>query len=914
MKSFSLRTQILVLVLTLVSIALGSLIITIISQEKSQLRTSIEQKAISICTVVKESIGPGLVFQDSSYISDYAGVAFADEDVVGICIRNENEKTIYRDIRGDLSKDINIIYPAKDSLQISHFGNYCSVSTVVYSQGIPVGNIWLALSTKSVSDRIESNIRLILLMTSVVLLFIILASSYITRKIVRPIGIFEEASEKIRQGDTLSIIEISPLGKDFKSLGIAFNKMSVELESAFEKLHESKVHLEDQVHERTKDLQRELADRMMAEDALRESKQRIALHVEQTPLGVIEWDLNFEIVEWNNAAEKIFGYTRAEATGRHPADLIIPDSGGAKERIDKVWKTLLKGKDGHRNTNENITKDGKTILCEWYNTPLISKDGKVIGAASLVQDITEHKRAENALRESESKYRTLYDKAYDAIFLMQVDKFIDCNTKVLEMFDCTREQIIGQSPVGFSPEFQPDGRRSSEKALEKIQSALAGKKQIFEWVHCKYDRTPFPAEVNLNSMELDGETCILAFVRDITERKTAEEQENSLKEKLERAERMESLGILAGGIAHDLNNMLGPLVGYPELMLLKMPENSPLRKQITRIGNAAQRASDVVQDLLTLARRGRYEMEPTNVNEIIETYLDSPGYTKLVDTHPDTKILFDLKKPLANISGSSPHLSKVFMNLIVNAFDAMPEGGTLKVTTSQKYLEELLGGHDKIEPGDYIVIIVSDTGMGIEAKDLDKIFEPYYSKKKMGSSGSGLGLSVVYGVVKDHKGYYDVLSTVGKGTEFILYFPVSNVEIKRQPAGVYDKGGNERILVVDDAPDQREMAAEILSSFGYRVETAVNGSDAVKYLKDHSVDMVVLDMIMETNFDGLDTYREIIKIHPGQKAIIVSGFSATDRVQKMLELGAGQYVKKPYTMEMIGRAIREELDKELATR
>ena len=442
---------------------------------------------------------------------------------------------------------------------------------------------------------------------------------------------------------------------------------------------------------------------------------------------------------------------------------------------------------------------------------------------------------------------------------------------------------------------------NSHKAISDLVASVEGIEYFYK------------AHLIRNTGDSEFQTDFIITLDDVTEHKRAEEHDRVLQHKLERAERMESLGILAGGVAHDLNNMLGPLVGYPELILMELPENSPLRKQVQCIGKAAQGAADVVQDLLTLARRGRYEMVPTDVNKVVQAYIDSPSFIGLTEKHPDVVVKLKLDRSIGNIFGSAPHLSKVFMNIIVNAFDAMPEGGELTIETSQQYLESLESGYDKVEPHDYARFSVRDTGAGIAPKDLDKIFEPYYSKKKMGTSGSGLGLSVVYGIVKDHKGYYDILSTVGEGTEFILYFPVTSVEVEPGPDTVIDYGGKEKVLVVDDVEDQRILASDLLSSMGYRVETASNGREAVEYLSNHSVDIIVLDMIMERDLDGLDTYLEIIRLHPGQKAVIVSGFSATERVEKMQKLGAGPYIRKPYTREVIGKAVREELDKEPIT-
>ncbi|MEW5796136.1 MAG: ATP-binding protein [Candidatus Zixiibacteriota bacterium] len=412
--------------------------------------------------------------------------------------------------------------------------------------------------------------------------------------------------------------------------------------------------------------------------------------------------------------------------------------------------------------------------------------------------------------------------------------------------------------------------------------------------------------------DLDWLMSIADPIARVIERKGADEQQRHLREELDRAERMKSIGVLAGGVAHDLNNMLGPLVGYPELILLKLPQDSPIRKHVQRIGTAANEAASVVQDLLTLARRGRYEMVPIDLNAVVEGYLDTPGFAKLRETRGSVTFSAGLDPGIGKIMGSAPHLSKVIMNLVVNAFDAMPHGGSLTISTRRQHLDRLLSGYEDVQHGDYAVLSVQDTGTGIDPADIDKIFEPYYSKKKMGSSGSGLGLSVVYGVVKDHNGYYDVISEVGKGTEFIMYLPITAVGEEARKECAPEIRGAERVLVVDDDDNQREMASELLGSLGYLVACAANGHEALAVLRRESFDIVVLDMIMEKDFDGLDTYREIIQFRQGQKVIVVSGFSSTERVEEMQKLGAGQYVKKPYTLQTLGAAIRTELARPVA--
>lgn len=454
------------------------------------------------------------------------------------------------------------------------------------------------------------------------------------------------------------------------------------------------------------------------------------------------------------------------------------------------------------------------------------------------------------------------------------------------------EKIFKNWVVQFSSEIS---KTDSNKITDLVASA-GGLRQ-------EYD-----AFIRKISGDTGYEENIIITLDDITERKKAERQEKKLQDQLERAQRMESLGILAGGVAHDLNNMLGPLVGYPELMLMKLPEDSPLRKQVKIIGRSAKDAADVIQDLLTLARRGRYEMVATDFNEVIKNYLESPGFIELSRSHPNVEIKLNLAENIRFIQGSAAHLVKVVMNLIINAYDAMAEGGTLTIETMQENLKSLPGGYDEIENRDYIIMRVRDTGMGMDLKDIERIFEPYFSRKKMGSSGSGLGLSVVYGIVKDHKGYYDISSEIGKGTKFMVFFPVVD-KLEKSNIEVNDFSGNEKVLVVDDIEEMRDLASALISSFGYTVKTAKNGHEAIEYLGKNDIDIVVIDMIMEKGFDGLDTYREILKIHAAQKAVIMSGYSSTERVEKMQELGAGKYIKKPFSRDMLGQAIREELDR-----
>lgn len=379
---------------------------------------------------------------------------------------------------------------------------------------------------------------------------------------------------------------------------------------------------------------------------------------------------------------------------------------------------------------------------------------------------------------------------------------------------------------------------------------------------------------------------------------------------LQRSQKMEALGLLAGGVAHDLNNVLSGIVSYPELLLMDLPENSPLRNPLLTIQQSGKRAAEIVQDLLTLARRGVMQTEVLNLNAIADEYLNSPEHTKLFSYHRGVEIKSDFAQDLLNIRCSPIHLKKTIMNLMSNAAEAQPGGGLIFISTENRYVDRPIKGYDDVKEGDYVVLKVEDRGEGIAPEDLKRLFEPFYTKKVMGRSGTGLGMAVVWGTVQDHRGYIDIKSTAKEGALFELYFPATREGLVEEssilPVEAYT-GKGQSILVVDDVREQRDIASGILKRLGYSVRTASSGEEAVAYLEENPVDLVVLDMVMDDGMDGLDTYKEILIRHPGQKAIVASGFAETERVRGVQRLGAKQYIKKPYTIEKIGIAVKEAL-------
>ena len=572
----------------------------------------------------------------------------------------------------------------------------------------------------------------------------------------------------------------------------------------------------------------------------------------------------------------------------------------------KVYQTFNKvyttGKPVKGFDYEIIRKGSATRNNEVSVSLIEDSEGQPLGFRGIVRDVTQRKQMETELLQTKNFLQNILDSSIDGITTTDLHgTIVYTSLKVKDILGYEPKECMGKKIYTF----YGNGKEDAKTIMNELTSK--GELRNHEMGLIKKDGELIDVSLSASLLKDEKGEVIgtLGIYRDITEKKRLEAQ-------LQRAQKMEALGTLAGGVAHDLNNILSGLVSYPDLLLMQLPEDSPLKKPILTIQESGQKAAAVVQDLLTLARRGVATMEVVNLNEIISQYLKSPECGKLRSFHPNVELKTDLKGDLLNISGSKVHLAKTVMNLVSNAAEAMPDGGEFSISTESRYIDRPIRGYDEVEEGDYVVLTVSDTGVGIPTEDLERIFEPFYTKKKMGRSGTGLGMAVVWGTVKDHNGYIDLQSTEGKGTTFTLYFPVTRKELAKDKAPVSIKdymGKGESILVVDDVKEQRDIASSILSELGYSVSSVSSGEEAVEYLKNYSVDLLLLDMIMDPGIDGLDTYKKILELHAGQKAIIASGFSETKRVKQARKLGAGQYIRKPYTMEKIGMAVKTELEK-----
>ncbi|MBU0943980.1 MAG: response regulator [Proteobacteria bacterium] len=388
-----------------------------------------------------------------------------------------------------------------------------------------------------------------------------------------------------------------------------------------------------------------------------------------------------------------------------------------------------------------------------------------------------------------------------------------------------------------------------------------------------------------------------------------------MERELRQSQKMKALGLLAGGVAHDLNNILSGIVSYPQLLLLQLSEDSELRTPIVEIQRSGERAAAVVADLLTVARGVASKKEWCDLNALTREYLESPECVVLQKNYAEVFWSRQFCPEELPVICSPVHVKKALMNLVTNAVESVKEGGQIVVSTrrEQRVAEE--GQETGLLVSDYAVLQVHDNGPGIEEKDLEHIFEPFYSKKKMGRSGTGIGLTVVWNTMSDHDGQVKVSSNE-EGSCFELYFPSYQGGERGQQvirAAAEDLQGNgESILVIDDEPQQRDLATRILGVYGYRVESVASGEEAVEFLRHQACDLLLLDMIMDPGLNGYETYRQILQIRPQQMAIIVSGFSESLNVEETKNLGATDFIRKPYSMETLARAVKGALEKKVA--
>lgn len=515
----------------------------------------------------------------------------------------------------------------------------------------------------------------------------------------------------------------------------------------------------------------------------------------------------------------------------------------------------------------------------------------------------QHKQLKQDLHNSEKRFRQLAQATWEGILIYDRGELLQTNNQLCRMFGYQENELLGKQIFDVLLD------RSTIRAMNMpFDADSVGP---FEARGIKKDGSSFPVEFRVKHIDFQGRQVQVAAIRDVTDSEIAMQQKMALMEKLADAKRMESLGLMASSVAHDLNNIMAGIITYPELLLMDLGADFKYREELMMIREAGKRAAAVVNDLLTVARGSTCRKEVHNVNAIVADYFSSVEFKELHQRFPEVQLTPYLEGKLHNINCSAMHLCKSIMNLVNNAAEALHGKGQIILATKNITLATPHHGYELIEPGEYVLISVGDDGPGISAQDIKQIFSPFYSKKVMGRSGTGLGLAVVWNTVHDHGGFVDVISS-NKGSLFSLYFPVDKFGVAKpeQQSPVISQylGNGEKILVVDDQNSQREIASRLLRRLGYHPLTAQSGEEAVEYLKKTPVDVVLLDMMMDPGINGCETYERILQYVPGQKAIIMTGYSTTEDINRAQLLGINQVVKKPYSLHELAQALKLEIN------
>jgi two-component system, cell cycle sensor histidine kinase and response regulator CckA len=644
---------------------------------------------------------------------------------------------------------------------------------------------------------------------------------------------------------------------------------------------------------------RDITERIKAEEALIESEQKLSLHIKQTPLAVIEWNTNMEVMRWNPAAERIFRYPADEVLGRHAFELMIPDE--QRETTRENWRTLLENKGGMRWTTWNRRHDGASIFCEWYNTPLVDPNGTVIGIASLVLDITNRIKAETSLRNSEERYRLLFEDDLTGDYITTPDgNIIACNLSFTRIFGFPSVEAAIHTNIN---DLYPDNtiRKSLLQNLMK-----EGKLESYELELRRTDGKPvYIIENVVGTFNEKGELVeIKGYMFDNTERKRLERQ-------LIQAQKMQSLGTLAAGVAHDFNNVLSILDGSLSLVKPHLTDES-LLKYISMGEEAVQRGADVAGRLLTFARTEDVKRVPFSLDAVAQELV------KVLKHTVDKKISIDTNIPesLPLIVGDRGQVYQVLLNLCINARDAILDpqkngsGGRITVAAQTVERSMLLEKYPDAAEQLYLKISVTDNGIGMTDSVRLQIFDPFFTTKPIGK-GTGLGLSVVYGMVKSHNGFIDVESVYGKGTIFDIYLPALFVE-PTMDSGYSEEnipGGTETVLVVEDEEMMMAILSEMLKSNGYNVIQARDGVEGLNAFNTHfeSIGVVILDIGLP-RISGQDLFKRMKRMRKDVNVIVASGLVDAALKDSLLAEGAKAYIKKPYKSREMLSVLRSVFD------
>jgi two-component system cell cycle sensor histidine kinase/response regulator CckA len=654
----------------------------------------------------------------------------------------------------------------------------------------------------------------------------------------------------------------------------------------------------------------DVTEHKQMEVSLRESEQRLKIVIGGSSIPTFVIDANHMVLYWNRALEQISGLKAWEVIGtrdhwrafydeKRPclADLLVD---GRIEEISEWYADKYKESSLINESYEAIDffpslgQDGRWL--RFSATVLRDFQGVTIGAEETLEDITERKLAEEALRESEERFRTIFESAHDSIFIKDPDlRYTLVNSCTESLFGMPATHLIGKNDEElFGRESVIQTREMDTRVLggeiveEETVKPVNGEEKIFHVV-----KVP----IRNDEGDIYG---LCGIARDITKTKQLEAQ-------LQQAQKMEAIGTLAGGIAHDFNNLLMAIQGRTSLLLMNTGNLHPHYEHLKQQEEIINSGANLTRQLLSLAKGGNYEINPTDLNEVIRKSAEMFGRTK-----KEIMIYKKLTTDIWTVEVDQVMIEQVLLNLYVNAWQAMPAGGDICIETMNVILDSDYVRPFNVKEGSYVKIVVTDTGEGMDESTRQRIFEPFFTTKEMGR-GTGLGLASAYGIIKNHGGFITVWSEKGKGASFTIYLPASSIE-KRTEVSMVDERithGCETILLVDDEPMILDVGSQILETLGYKVLPAKSGQEGLEVFDQHKneIDLVILDMVMP-GMSGGDVFEKIMEIKPGTKTLLSSGYSLDGQAKTIMERGCGGFIQKPFRVESFASKIREVLDQQ----
>jgi two-component system, cell cycle sensor histidine kinase and response regulator CckA len=651
------------------------------------------------------------------------------------------------------------------------------------------------------------------------------------------------------------------------------------------------------------ELARDITDEIHIKKSLLESEEQKKAILDGSVDRIRLVDRNFQIV-WANRTTALEANIPAKRLVGHKCFKIFVGRDAPCPGCPTSL-ALESGKTEHAIMHHSQSRDVEgDSYWDSYAVPIKDKSGNVLQVIQLVRNITEYRKAERAKRESENKYRALFENSIDAIYITKKGgEFIDANPSFLTLFGYSQDEIKTINATDFYADH--NDRSRFKKEIEKNGSVTG-----FPVKLVKKDGEDIDCIITA-SVRMDDSGTVAGYqgvIRDITEKKRAEEEKEQLEAQLLHAQKMEAIGTLAGGIAHDFNNILQAISGYSQILLIGKEKDNPDYSRLKIIEKSALRASKLTSQLLIFSRKVAVNLRPLDINQELMQVVEMLRQTipKMIN------IELQLGENIKIINADKTQIEQVIMNLAINARDAMPEGGKLIFNTSNVTIDEgYMKSHLGAVPGSYVLLTVSDTGSGIGKDSVEHIFEPFYTTKERGK-GTGLGLAMVYGIVKSHDGYIMCYSEKEKGTTFKVYFPFAETETSElQPEEeiMEISFGNETILIVDDEENLRRIGKELLTKFGYKVFTASSGEAALKTYRKrrNEIDLIIMDLIMP-GIGGKKCLEKIIKIDPNAKIVIASGYSDDEHTKEIFRSGARGFLRKPYDMSQMLKVVRDALN------